>query len=107
MTYEEAVMKITPGKYRHFKGNEYEVLTIARHSETTEPMVVYKALYHAFYLRFFATVEWKTTLAGSRVHRIIKVGRIPLWRDCFGTPSNSGTIEASLPALFFKCPRTD
>ena len=45
MTYEEAVKSIAPGKYRHFKGNEYEVLTIARHSETSEPMVVYKALY--------------------------------------------------------------
>lgn len=45
LTYEEAQKTITPGRYRHFKGNEYEVLTIARHSETTEPMVVYKALY--------------------------------------------------------------
>ena len=33
------------GKYRHYKGNEYEVLGIAKHSETLEPMVVYKALY--------------------------------------------------------------
>ena len=33
------------GIYRHFKGNEYEVLSIAKHSETLEPMVVYKALY--------------------------------------------------------------
>ena len=33
------------GKYRHFKGNEYEVIGIARHSETLEDMVVYKALY--------------------------------------------------------------
>jgi len=33
------------GKYRHFKGNEYEVLYIAKHSETLEPMVVYRALY--------------------------------------------------------------
>lgn len=44
-TYEEAVRTIPPGRYRHFKGNEYEVLAIARHSETTEPMVVYRALY--------------------------------------------------------------
>lgn len=34
-----------PGVYRHFKGNEYELITIARHSETQEPMVVYRALY--------------------------------------------------------------
>lgn len=38
-------MEIRPGKYRHFKGNEYEVLYIAKHSETLEPMVVYRALY--------------------------------------------------------------
>lgn len=36
---------LKPGKYRHFKGNEYELLCIARHSETLEPMVVYRALY--------------------------------------------------------------
>ena len=38
-------MDIKLGKYRHFKGNEYEVIAIARHSETCEDMVVYKALY--------------------------------------------------------------
>lgn len=37
--------KIIPGRYRHFKGNEYEVLYIAKHSETLEPMVFYRALY--------------------------------------------------------------
>ena len=36
---------IKPGKYRHFKGNEYELIDIALHSETMEPMVVYRALY--------------------------------------------------------------
>lgn len=38
-------MELKPGKYRHFKGNEYELIGIANHSETLEPMVVYKALY--------------------------------------------------------------
>ncbi len=53
MTYEDAVKTIIPGKYRHFKGNEYEVLSIARHSETMEPMVVYRALYgdHGVWVR--------------------------------------------------------
>ena len=37
--------KIKLGKYRHFKGNEYEVLYIAKNSETLEPTVVYRALY--------------------------------------------------------------
>lgn len=36
---------IRPGRYRHFKGNEYQVLFTARHSETQELMVVYRALY--------------------------------------------------------------
>ena len=37
--------EIKLGKYRHFKGNEYEVLGVASHSETMEPYVVYRALY--------------------------------------------------------------
>ncbi|MEA4912559.1 MAG: DUF1653 domain-containing protein [Oscillospiraceae bacterium] len=37
--------KIVHGIYRHFKGNLYEVLHVALHSETLEPMVVYRALY--------------------------------------------------------------
>lgn len=36
---------IKPGKYRHYKGNEYRVISMATHSETLEPMVVYQALY--------------------------------------------------------------
>lgn len=37
--------EIKIGRYRHFKGNEYEVLYIAKHSENLEDMVVYRALY--------------------------------------------------------------
>jgi len=36
-----------PGRYRHYKGNQYRVLGLARHSETLEPLVVYQALYGA------------------------------------------------------------
>ena len=67
MTYEEAVKAITPGKYRHFKGNEYEVLYIARHSETTEPMIVYRALYgeHGVWVR--PADMWLETVERGRV----------------------------------------
>ncbi len=36
---------IAPGRYRHYKGNAYEVIGTATHSETLEPMVVYRPLY--------------------------------------------------------------
>jgi hypothetical protein len=36
---------LQPGRYRHFKGGEYEVLDLARHSETEEWMVIYRPLY--------------------------------------------------------------
>ena len=38
-------MELKPGRYRHFKGMEYELIDVAKHSETLEPMVVYRALY--------------------------------------------------------------
>ena len=38
-------MELKPGKYRHFKGKEYELIGVATHSETMEPLVVYRALY--------------------------------------------------------------
>lgn len=38
-------MELRPGIYRHFKGNLYRLEGVAKHSETLEPMVVYRALY--------------------------------------------------------------
>ncbi|MEY3475109.1 MAG: hypothetical protein RL087_1567 [Pseudomonadota bacterium] len=38
---------IETGRYRHYKGGEYEVLGVARHSETLEPLVLYRPLYNA------------------------------------------------------------
>ena len=38
-------MELKPGIYQHFKGNRYQLLYVARHSETLEDMVVYRALY--------------------------------------------------------------
>lgn len=52
-----------PGRYRHYKGGEYEVIGAARHSETLEPLVVYRPLYNATGLwvrphaMFFGTLE--------------------------------------------------
>jgi hypothetical protein len=37
---------LQPGRYRHYKGGEYEVLGVVRHSETLEPLVLYRPLYN-------------------------------------------------------------
>jgi hypothetical protein len=41
-----ALPHLAPGRYRHYKGGEYEVLHVARHSETLEEVVVYRPLYN-------------------------------------------------------------
>ena len=51
MTDDDADLPALPetplGRYRHYKGGAYEVIGVARHSETHEPMVVYRPLYNA------------------------------------------------------------
>ena len=50
------------GRYRHFKGKEYEVIGIAAHSETMEPMVVYRALYGEMGLWVRPAAMWNETV---------------------------------------------
>ncbi|MCU7210656.1 DUF1653 domain-containing protein [Turicibacter sanguinis] len=63
------------GKYRHFKGQEYEVLAIAKHSETLEEMVVYKALYGEFGTWVRPASMWTETITrdGQRFKRFEKI----------------------------------
>ncbi len=42
---EKETTDVAPGRYRHYKGNFYEVIGVARHSETGEKLVVYRCLY--------------------------------------------------------------
>lgn len=59
------------GKYRHYKGGFYEVLALARHSETEEPYVVYRCLYGDFsvWVRPEAMFRGKVSLEGREVPR--------------------------------------
>ena len=64
------------GKYRHFKGNEYEVLAIAKHSETLEEMVIYRALYGDGGVWARPFVMWEETVErdGKRIPRFTYIG---------------------------------
>ena len=59
------------GKYRHYKGNEYETISLAKHSETLEEYVVYKALYGSFeiWIRPKEMFLEKVTVNGRLVDR--------------------------------------
>jgi hypothetical protein len=60
-----------PGRYRHYKGNDYLVLGLARHSETLEPLVIYRALYseRGLWARPAAMFNETVTIAGRAVPR--------------------------------------
>ena len=75
MTYEEARQTIRPGRYRHFKGREYEVLGIARNSEDESPLVVYRALYGDFGLWVRPADMWQETVVrdGKMYTRFVRV----------------------------------
>ena len=64
------------GKYRHFKGNEYEVICVARHSETLEDMVVYNALYGEGGIWVRPMKMWNETVEvnGNKISRFTYIG---------------------------------
>ena len=67
---------IKPGRYRHFKGKEYEVLGVARHSETEEELVVYRALYGDFGLWVRPVSMWNEAVErdGTTFRRFTYIG---------------------------------
>lgn len=64
------------GKYRHFKGNEYQLIDIATHSETLEKMIVYKALYgeQGIWVRPLSMWDEEVTHEGKTVKRFTYIG---------------------------------
>ena len=69
-------MEIQPGRYRHFKGGEYDVIGVARHSETMEELVVYRALYGERGLWVRPVAMWLETVErdGKQFQRFTYIG---------------------------------
>ena len=67
---------IKPGRYRHFKGREYEVIGVAKHSETLEEMVVYRQLYgeHGLWVRPASMWEETVERDGKTSKRFTYIG---------------------------------
>lgn len=70
-----ALPQTPPGRYRHYKGGLYEVIATARHSETLEPMTVYRALYgeQGLWVRPAAMFAEDITLEGVRQPRFARI----------------------------------
>ncbi|CAA0081300.1 Uncharacterised protein [BD1-7 clade bacterium] len=64
------------GRYRHYKGNDYEVIGVARHSETEEPHVVYRTLYGNFDLWIRPLTMFTETIErdGQTIQRFTYIG---------------------------------
>lgn len=75
---ELAPLPETPaGRYRHYKGGEYEVVGVARHSETLEPLVIYRPLYNAsgLWVRPHAMFFGQVEVDGLLQQRFARVGQ--------------------------------
>ena len=72
---------IKPGLYEHYKGKHYEVIGLAHHSETKEPLVVYRALYETEYgrdslwVRPLSMFKEKLKREGKNVPRFRYIGK--------------------------------
>lgn len=66
---------LQPGRYRHYKGRDYEVVGVARHSETLEPLVVYRPLYDdsGLWVRPYAMFTESIDVRGRRQQRFVRV----------------------------------
>jgi hypothetical protein len=66
---------VSPGTYRHYKGNLYEVIGVAAHSETEEPMVVYRALYgeRGLWVRPLEMFAEDVQLEGESIRRFTRL----------------------------------
>ncbi|WP_323750021.1 DUF1653 domain-containing protein [Marinobacter sp.] len=66
---------ISPGRYRHYKGRDYEVIGVARHSETEESLVVYRCLYgdHSLWVRPLSMFRETVQVSGEEVPRFARV----------------------------------
>ncbi len=71
---KQETQEIRPGRYRHYKGNFYEVLGVARHSETEEPLVVYRCLYgdRSLWVRPLAMFTEEVDVDGRKVPRFVR-----------------------------------
>ena len=67
---------LQPGRYRHYKGNEYIVLGVARHSETEEELVVYRQDYgdRGLWVRPAAMFQELVDVNGTAVPRFASLG---------------------------------
>ncbi|MFT4303475.1 MAG: DUF1653 domain-containing protein [Candidatus Woesearchaeota archaeon] len=73
---QEKVERRIEGKYKHYKGKEYEVIGIAKNSETLEEMVIYKPLYNSdtkLWVRPAKMFFEKVTVDGKEVNRFNKI----------------------------------
>ena len=98
MTYEEAVQAIPAGRYRHFKGNDYEVVCIAKHSEDDEPVVVYRALYGDYGIWVRPAKMWHETVIRDgvtyrRFYRLDRIRRVERYEGLFQEALKCPEIE--------------